>query len=732
MRKKTLAIIILACAALQAADFKFLVYADIQGGGDGNHAKLAGIMGRIPGGVDFAIACGDLAGLSNGTVATATTWDNFLLTALALPSPFWPVRGNHDGGGDSVTMAHWTDAMSFIRDRSEYQSGSVQNDYYSFLVNNCLFVVINDMSANFTDQKAWLAAEVQTDRAKNAAHIFTFFHYPGLGANQPEVDRASQYWEAYITPYFENMPNYSGAFWGDSHRFWKGEYKGISGILVPSATTARTALPLGPGEIGGSFSGYIVVHVKGDSVLAKAYDYSEAEQASFVIKDYNPFDKMPIQAVLAVADSPSIEQHLGTRVYAIITYLDTLTGQGLVYDTTRDVQFVCLDTALALVDSVGHALALAQGQARIQVAKRGLSDTVTITITASTAVVDSIRLSLDSLTMLAEDTFQVHATGYFRALGQSFSRLIDDEALWIPSLPASASVSNGLVRGLSAGGPLAVIASLGEASDSCFFTIRPRPSFILRINFKTDTVPHASGWRADNGRAYSDARGMGWINPSSMTTRNDRDGGVLLGSFVYPSTGPMDFRISAPDGEYILKTGLGDNEYGVASLNSVLFAGDTVGIKRPGILNGIRIDTITVTGGAGAVLTVNGGIDYLVMISSEGIPMDMVADDGSLAVTPELPPAMAGKNGKEAGKDGFSAAPNPFNPCVTLAFSGGLLNSYKRVVVYDASGRRVHGASLGTAAAFHRWETAGLGSGTYLVTVVYGNRTLSRRLTLLK
>ncbi len=291
MRKLFLSLLLIAIfTSASANEFKFVVYADVQRQGEGNHSKLAGIISRIPGGATFAIECGDMAGLGNSTVATATTWDDHLATALKLGIPFWPCRGNHDGveDKDGVTIENWKNSMAFIRERAEYKSGSPNNDYYSFMYNNCLFVVINNMNGNKEPQMKWIAEEVKSDHAKNAAHIFVFNHYPVLGPNKSEAERANRRWKKYIEPYFEKMPNFSGIFWGDRHWFWKGTYKGITGVLVPPTTVPRTnEKTAGPDELSGTFSGYLVIHVKDNVVTGKAYDYTEAEQASFTMKEAN-------------------------------------------------------------------------------------------------------------------------------------------------------------------------------------------------------------------------------------------------------------------------------------------------------------------------------------------------------------------------------------------------------------------------------------------------------------
>lgn len=733
MRKFIFCLLILSAffpKTVSSADFKFVVYSDIQGGGEGNHAKLPGIISRIPGGVTCAVSCGDMAGLGNYDTATATTWDFHLATALNLGTPFWPCRGNHDGVEDAagITMSNWKNSMSFIRERSEYQSGSPDNDYYSFMYNNCLFVVLNNMNGTKAPETAWIASEIATDRAKNATHIFVFQHYALLGYNLPDSIQANYRWEKYIAPYFENMPNFAGAFWGDRHVFWKGDYKGKTGVLVPPGTTPREGEgSAGPGELTGEFSGYIVVHVKGDSVTGKAYTYSEVEQASFVVKGYDPLGKLPITSVTAFTEDNTIEKYLQTRVGAVIAYRDTFNGNITIFDTTYALKYLSLSTN-ATVDTSGYVIGTALGTAQIVVTKRSISDTVDISVVSSTLPVDSIRLSADSISLLAGDSFIINATGYFHNTSGSFSRNIGNDVTWSSTSPSNMSVTQGMVKAISAG-PSKVIASMGGVFDTCMFTILPRPAFLCRINFKTDTVSHAPGWRGDNGRIYSAARGIGWVTSTSTTTRGDRNGGILLGSFVAKST-ETSFKIDAPDGRYILKIGVGDNKYNATTL--ITHETQQI-VSHSGISNAIVADTITVTGGTGIVLKVSGVLCYLVAISSEGIPIDMVAEDGNLPLMAQNPPSTTSESAfSSAQNDIVSFYPNPFNPVVNISFNGSISHTGKTLTIIDSRGRVVYSSNVAAGINTFQFNGSNLNSGLYLISVRSSSKSYSAKMLLAK
>lgn len=284
------ALCLLAVAgSLSAADFNFLVYSDIQGGGEKHHVLLPEIIARIPGGVAFAITCGDQAGINNALNAQEDTWERFLGNAMKLGVTFWPCRGNHDGkdAEDGVTLENWRKAMGFVRDRAEYQDDGPNDNYYSFMYHNNLFVVIDNTVGDKSAEIEWLAKEAESERARNADNIFLFMHYPQFAPEMPEEKRLyKKRWERFVEPTFGKRSNLRAAFWGHNHWFWKGEYKGVKGIMVPPSTAPRVGKEHGgEGELFGAFSGYIIVHVSGDKVEAKVYDYGEVPQAEFAIRE---------------------------------------------------------------------------------------------------------------------------------------------------------------------------------------------------------------------------------------------------------------------------------------------------------------------------------------------------------------------------------------------------------------------------------------------------------------
>jgi hypothetical protein len=326
------------------------------------------------------------------------------------------------------------------------------------------------------------------------------------------------------------------------------------------------------------------------------------------------------------------------------------------------------------------------------------------------------------LGILSGDVYPLHATGYFHKNAATFSRRIDTEAVWTSSQPGVASVAGGNVLGGSAGGPAAIAAVMGGTSDTARVTVWPKPAFIQRINFQISATPWSYGWLADNGAAYAAAQGYGWVGSSfnpANDAREDRLGtNFLLKSFINANRARYSYKVNCPDGDYIIKAAAGDNQYG--STDSVWYGTDVV-LSHSGQSNGIAVDTVTVTGGNGLVLTIKAVINYLVVISKEGIDINQVADDGGNAVP--VPPGSGIETAvRLAQKLTISVYPNPFQSAATIRFgvsAGSDMPSH--LMICDIRGRVVaetgpHG--LRTARGEFAWDASRLPAGVYIIKAV--------------
>lgn len=113
-------------------------------------------------------------------------------------------------------------------------------------------------------------------------------------------------------------------------------------------------------------------------------------------------------------------------------------------------------------------------------------------------------------------------------------------------------------------------------------------------------------------------------------------------------------------------------------------------MRHAGASNTIKDNRISLTGGNGLTLGVKGPINYLVILSDEGVDMNLVADDNVTGVLPPMAVKSAGK-----GRPGFalSACPNPFNPAVTVRcfLPCGESAAYD---IYNMQGKRVRSFSV--------------------------------------
>jgi hypothetical protein len=280
---------------------------------------------------------------------------------------------------------------------------------------------------------------------------------------------------------------------------------------------------------------------------------------------------------------------------------------------------------------------------------------------------------------------------------------------------------------MAAGGPVNIIATLDGKSDTSVFNVQARLSFIKRVNFQVSSTPWSYGWLADNGQTFSAAQGYGWNASLTSTARDDRNGSnFLLKSFVSASTNT--WRVVAPNGTYIVKIGMGDNIYGTASTASTLFGTETVCSKAAGQGNTVTVDTITVTGGQGAIFVVNGPINYIVMISNEGIDINSVAWDDGTSIP--LPPSKTEFISLAAEKAfALRAYPNPFHSSITLELenAGGLA----QVAVYNLQGRKVADLTRSLANGRAVWRPS-VCPGLYVAKACVQGKTLTRKLALIK
>jgi pimeloyl-ACP methyl ester carboxylesterase len=299
-----------------------------------------------------------------------------------------------------------------------------------------------------------------------------------------------------------------------------------------------------------------------------------------------------------------------------------------------------LEPQLLAVNASNAVTANAPGEGHLVASYTSFADTGYVSIVDTQLVLQSIVLSEHSITVEAGMSHPLNVNGEYAQYGDMVTFSVDSVANWFSLDTAFAAVEGGVVIGKSVVASIAVVAELNGFTDTCFVKVRAPLAYQKRINFTLDTIPHKEGWEADNGIPYTAARGHGWTNlPGRILSNNRATNNPLLKSFVTPTESDNStnttghYKMDMPDGQYIIRAGVGDNIYGGSG--SVVFANDTIvqvnmSNYEASKNNFVKTYTVTVSGGAGLTLSMFGPINYLVVISSEGVGMDEVADDGGL------------------------------------------------------------------------------------------------------
>ncbi|MFH0920202.1 MAG: discoidin domain-containing protein [Fibrobacterota bacterium] len=425
----------------------------------------------------------------------------------------------------------------------------------------------------------------------------------------------------------------------------------------------------------------------------------------FPITDPDPLDSLTPTAMEAYVSDTLVEQYDTTRVYAIVHYGTVLT------DTTeKECLFFSLNTFQAEVSPYGQVLAKNTGLARIRVGKRGLWDTVTIRITASTATLDSIRLSKHEKNV-ALLGFTMTATGFFSRGAERFSANIDTVATWTSGAPSVVSVVKGVVKHVagSLNAPIPVSATLQGKSDTCAVTA---PWQVPRgdMSVVATGTPYGTGNTAIN---TIDSTRATWISssvPQSLTVSFTR--AYRIDKLFYLPW--QDSRLNGVITSYRILT----------SLDSVTF--DTVATGTWSADLDPKDATFTARDARHvrftAVAARNG------YINADEIGFERV-DTGSTGV---------------AGPGTFcttepEVSPNPFNPSLTLHYALAKEAAHS-IVVYAVNGKKIRTLQQGIQKPGHYrvlWDGknekgASLAGGVYILKITTGKQTSVKRVTFLK
>ncbi|MBL8025596.1 MAG: T9SS type A sorting domain-containing protein, partial [Fibrobacteres bacterium] len=182
------------------------------------------------------------------------------------------------------------------------------------------------------------------------------------------------------------------------------------------------------------------------------------------------------------------------------------------------------------------------------------------------------------------------------------------------------------------------------------------------------------GWINDSAGLYRTGRGYGWILDDA---NNVVFGGnlaspahtYLANTMVWPRFEELRYRIDVPAGNYqLLLCNVNSN---VKPAHFVIFNGDTLIKNKPERDRGCwTTSRVTVSGDSGLHFYLHGALSYLVLISDDGAPLSMVANDSSFGVitAPPSTPYEEEKSNVLLTRV-VKATPNPFNPITKISFN---------------------------------------------------------------
>jgi hypothetical protein len=392
----------------------------------------------------------------------------------------------------------------------------------------------------------------------------------------------------------------------------------------PAATNAVTP---GPADQWGTFGRFRYVASKNVFVVCNS-----VKQNVFV---YRLTADRP-NVITGVA-ATLVNKQVETNIPVAAIRVDAIYADGTRRNVTDQAWYVTRDPAIARVASRGRGVieGIAPGLARIRVTysdpafRRGFSDEVTVNVKeiVGDATLDSVEAKFHKLTISVGESFRLEATGSYVRGKDRFARPCTEGLTWTSSAPDIASVSGGVIKAVRQGGPVTITCAYQGKTDTAQITISEAP-VIQRIHFQVTDSPPRSGWLADNGQRYSDARGFGWLSLNGMSLRDDRNSAqnALLRSFVSGAQ-ENQFKVKVPKGPYLVRIAMGDADYGANPFEAWAACGTDTLVYYQGHANNSATKIVQATDD-GLVFTVKGPINYLIL-APVGVDLNKFADDGA-------------------------------------------------------------------------------------------------------
>lgn len=418
---------------------------------------------------------------------------------------------------------------------------------------------------------------------------------------------------------------------------------------------------------------------------------------------YQPWAGKTIRFVKSIGftENPDTLEQYRTRQFQIRTVFDNDSMDA----ASKWAIFKSLTPDIVSVSHSGLVTGRKLGLGRVVAMREWKVDTLSLTVKATTLTLDSIRILPRSFSTYLSNGFQFTCMGYFRDGTAPTTLDITPSVRWFSGDTTVFTVREGYLQRVTAqGGRMFAAVEMGGKVDTARFTLVPELRFLSRINFQARALTYNPNWNPDSGVVYSDSRGYGWLNtaPQYFTKKVDDQGinfydsNFLRTTYIVPmsKTSPStaiwaDYKINAPDGDYIVKAVMG-SYYAYNMPCSLIYAGDsivdTVGAFMPTNIKKQMVmkDTVRVFGESGIKFRVFGPIAYLVVCTDEGVDIDSISLDSDEFIKAEV----------EAGalrlpeKDGLSVFPNPFQPTTGIYLNLATVSPVT-VKIYDVAGRMV-------------------------------------------
>ncbi|MBL8026258.1 MAG: T9SS type A sorting domain-containing protein [Fibrobacteres bacterium] len=482
-----------------------------------------------------------------------------------------------------------------------------------------------------------------------------------------------------------------------------------------------------------------------EPILRNDKGYGALTFDNFPIESPNVGDTGKVSSVELTAGVSSVEQFDVSVLKAAVKY------EGGFTDTNNCVHFVSLDTFVCSVNEAGMVTAVNTGTAKIVAMKQGLSDTITLTVVSSQATLKGVKFVNRFGEYLVGDAFAPALSATFEKGGKTFRAIVDTLATWTYDAQ-KLQITKGSAKGLTGGAAVKLVGSLGAFKDTLTLNIYKKPSFIKRINFQGtgETVTKIEGWEIDSLTMYSPSLGYGFTGTVVPTPGTFYEGNALVRTYIRPrwNVTSMTFKIDAPDGDYIIRTCTG-----VSSIypTVITYKGDTINYNAAPAseqYNSLYFQLnyvdrkIKITGGNGCEIVHSnpntsgfGKFCYMVLISDNGTPMNLVANDVNPVIIPKGTPVSGELLPAESFASDIDIYPNPFNPVTHINISKGITKDKNFIAkIYDARGRVVMDLSDEFMKNSGRinWDAAKLPSGIYALRIMSAKFNKSKKLVLVR